>query len=243
MHSAAPSNWTFRPAISVSLAALLVIMLTLALGQWQQRRAGEKLALAHSWDERSGGPALSMPSARVDPSQGEYRRFLVQGEYAPALGVFLDNKVHGGVVGYHLITPLRISGGDRYVLINRGWIAAGLRRDVLPVINTPPGTQSIEGIAVVPSQRFLELAPDDLPGKVRQNLVIGKMESELRIALQPVVIQQTGGPDDGLVRTWERPDIGVDRHRAYSLQWYLLSALTAVLYVFLNLKRSRRTPQ
>ena len=37
----------------------------------------------------------------------------------------LDNKVLAGVAGYHVIMPLRIGGLPKYVLVNRGWVAAG----------------------------------------------------------------------------------------------------------------------
>ncbi|HWR87335.1 MAG TPA: hypothetical protein VN277_02820, partial [Acidiferrobacterales bacterium] len=50
--------------------------------------------------------------------------------------------------------------------------------------------------------------------------------------LQPVLVQQTSVADDALVREWERPDLGIDKHRGYALQWYALAALTAVLLAF-----------
>ncbi len=57
-------------------------------------------------------------------------------------------------------------------------------------------------------------------------------------ALQPVVLQQTTASDDGLIRRLARPDAGADTNRAYALQWYVFAALTVILYVALNLKRT-----
>ncbi len=50
-------------------------------------------------------------------------------------------------------------------------------------------------------------------------------------------MQQTNDAGDGLVRAWPRPDLGVDKHKAYALQWYVLAALTVILYVVLNIER------
>jgi surfeit locus 1 family protein len=52
-----------------------------------------------------------------------------------------------------------------------------------------------------------------------------------------VVLQQTNDASDGLVREWDRPDLGIDKHRGYALQWYSLAGLTAVLLLALSLKR------
>jgi len=123
------------------------------------------------------------------------------------------------------------------VLVNRGWVAAG-DRSSLPVVPTPVGVQTIEGEAVVPSARFLELAPEQAAGPLRENLVLAREEKRLGLTLQPVVIQQTSDASDGLAREWERPDTGVDRHRSYALQWYSFAALAAVLYVLLGFKRA-----
>jgi surfeit locus 1 family protein len=141
-----------------------------------------------------------------------------------------------GAAGYHVLTLLRLEGGGVHVFVNRGWIAAG-ERSKLPGVPTPEGLQTIEGTAVVPGSRFLELAPESSAGPLRQNLVLAREEKRLGLVLQPFVIEQTGGARDGLVREWQRPDTGIERHRSYALQWYLFAALAAILYVALGFKR------
>ena len=130
------------------------------------------------------------------------------------------------------------------MLVNRGWVAAGPRRDVLPKFPTPAGLQSLEGIALAPSGRYFELAADHAAGgraaaavePVWQNLNFERYADTTRLALQPFLLRQTSASDDGLARIWERPDRGVDIHRGYAFQWYSLAALILVLYVVLNLR-------
>ncbi len=136
------------------------------------------------------------------------------------------------------------------MLVNRGWIAAGPRRDVLPKFPTPAGPQSLEGIALAPSGRYFELAADHAAGgkaaaavePVWQNLNFERYAQTTRLALQPFLVRQTSASDDGLARTWERPDRGVDIHWGYAFQWYSLAALILVLYVVLNLRRTEPAP-
>ena len=230
----------FKPGLVPSIAAAAFIALTIALGDWQTRRAEEKLEAGRRLDEESRGAVLSVPSVRADAAGFEGRRVAARGTFISSDTLFLDNKVAHGVAGYHVLTPLRIEGGSMHVLVNRGWIAAG-DRSLLPKVPTPESGGTIEGFAVVPGSRFLELAPESGAGPLRQNLVLSREEKRLGLSLQPFVIEQTSDAPDGLSRAWGRPDAGVERHRSYALQWYSFAALAAVLYVVLGFRRTRST--
>ena len=233
---------TFRPGLVPSLAAAAFIALTVALGDWQSRRAEEKLEIGRRIDEASRGPVLSVPAERVDAAGFERRRVSARGIFVAGDTLFLDNKLIHGVAGYQVLTPLKLEGGRVHVLVARGWIAAG-DRSRLPAVPTPEGAQTIEGTAVVLGSRFLELAPESASGPLRQNLVLVREEKSLGLTLQPFIIEQTSDARDGLVREWERPDTGVERHRSYALQWYSFAALAAVLYVALGFKRADSAPR
>lgn len=219
---------------------MLAVASTVALGHWQQSRVEAKLALASEYAARSRSPSVTVPDLRADPGTLQFRHVMVKGEYLASSGFLLDNQVLKGVPGYHVITPFKIQGSSMGVLVDRGWIAAGLRRDQLPDPPVPKGPQTVEGVAVTPSGRFLELAPDAKQGPLRQNIVIERLEAELKLSLQPIVIQQISDAQDGLVREWPLPDAGADKNRAYAIQWYSFAALALVLYIVLNLKRVPR---
>jgi surfeit locus 1 family protein len=226
----------FRPGWIPSLAAAAFIALTVALGAWQTRRAEEKLEIGRRIDDAARGPVLSVPAALADASGFERRRVAARGSFVARDTFFLDNRVFRGTAGYHVLTPLRLEGGTAHVLVDRGWIAAG-DRSTLPAVPTPEGPQTVEGTAVVPGSRILELAPESAAGPLRQHLVLSREEKRLGVVLQPFVIEQTSDARDGLVRVWARPDAGADRNRGYALQWYSFAALAAILYVVLGFKR------
>jgi surfeit locus 1 family protein len=75
-------------------------------------------------------------------------------------------------------------------------------------------------------------------GIVWQNLVLARYAKWSGLKLQPVVLQQTSEAADGLVRVWERPDSGADRHRGYAFQWYALAATILISYVALSFRRA-----
>ena len=228
----------FRPAFLPGAAALAAIAVTLALGNWQSRRAEEKLALGRDLDDAARRAVLALPSSPVDAHAYEFARVSARGEYLPGRTILLDNKVLRGTPGYQVLTPLKIAGGDMHVLVNRGWVAAGAQRNDLPQIRTPAGTETIEGIAVVPTSRIFELDANTEEGIVWQNLVLARYAKWSGLKLQPVVLQQTSEAADGLARVWVRPDTGADKHRGYAFQWYALAATILITYVALSFRRA-----
>ena len=106
---------------------------------------------------------------------------------------------------------------------------------------TPQGPVRVEGIALPPPSRFFELSNRTVTGRVWQNLHFDRYRATYGIDLQPVLIQQHNDLGDGLVRTWARPDTGVNMHRAYALQWFVMSGVIAILYVAINVRRKQPT--
>jgi len=231
-------RWQFRPAVLPGVAAVAAITLMLSLGNWQSRRAEEKLALGRDLDEAARHAVLSLPSFPVDAHAYVFRTVSARGEYSAKHTILLDNKVLRGSAGYQVLTPLRIAGGDMHVLVNRGWMAAGTRRDILPRIETPLGIVAVEGTAIVPGSYIFELGENTEDGMVWQNLVLERYAKSSGLKLQPLVLQQTSELADGLERVWPRPDTGADKHRGYAFQWYALATVILIAYVALSLRRT-----
>ena len=225
----------------MTVVTIAFCALTVALGLWQTRRAAEKESLQAALDLRAAQPPLTLPPAPAGWDAVAMRRISARGEYAERFGILLDNKVHRGRVGYQVVTPLRIVGGNVHVLVNRGWVAAGPTRDEVPQVPVPRGLQTVDGIAVVPGERVYELAADTPRNAVWQHLVLDRYRAWSGLELAPFVLQQTNDAGDGLAREWDRPDAGADRHRSYALQWFSLAILAVVLYVVLNAKRRPRS--
>lgn len=207
-----PRGYSFRPRLWALALAAAACAAGIALGNWQSRRADEKRALAE-----------------------HVQRIAVTGEFLPERSVLLDNKLRGGRAGYEVVAPLRLAEGI-HVLVNRGWIAAPPRRDELPRVMTPPGRLRIEGIVLSHLPRTLKLGAP-AKGPVRQSVELEEFAAESGLALQAFVIQQHSDTGDGLARDWPPPDAGIEKHQAYSFQWYSLAALALVLGVVLSFRR------
>lgn len=232
-------SWQFAPTLWPTLAALFFFVLTLSLGNWQSGRADSKRALQARYDAAVREAPIHVGSALLDRDSVLFRKLEVEGVFDDANTILLDNRVLNGVAGYHVLTPLRIEGGPLVLLVNRGWVATGRSREQVPVPPTPAGKVRLEGMAVDPHTRYVELAPTTPQGRVWQNLDFARYAATSGLNLQPVLLLQTSSLPDGLQRSWPRPDAGVDTHVSYAFQWYSLAATLAVLWLIMNVRRWR----
>ena len=233
-----------RPRVLPTLVALLAVVVFVAAGRWQGSRMHEKEALRAQLDAATAAIAVPLESLRPDADWAplRYRPVVAMGEFDARNQIFVDNKVHAGRAGYHVVAPLVLADG-RAVLVNRGWVAQAASRATLPVAPLPTGIVTVHGRLALPAAGYFELASEAAPGPVWQNLDPARFGAATGRAVLPVVIEATVAPvpDDGLVRDWPAPDFGIEKHRIYMLQWYALATLAAGLWLFFTLRRFRST--
>lgn len=215
-----------------------MIALTVWLGRWQMHRAEEKEALQAMLESRMAEPPVRLTGAVPSAEPLLFRRVHAEGEWIAQQQIYLDNQIHEGRAGFAVVTPLRLRGSPAAVLVNRGWEPRGAGYPQAPRVEAPAGPVSVEGIATVPPRRFLELSPETVTGNVWQNLSIERYRARTGLDVLPVVVVASP-PAPGLAAIVERPDAGMAKHREYELTWFLLAATVLVLWLALNLRRSR----
>lgn len=228
----------FRPRIVPTLAALVGVLATALLGNWQLNRAAEKLQLQERIEQAGRGAAIRLGAEQIDSVPLLYAPVQASGEFKSEGTIYVDNRVRAGVVGYEIVTPLRLDGTTRYVLVDRGWVRSGTDRTRLPEVATPAGTVVVDGIATPGDPHVFELSSAIQAGRVWQNITVERYRKAFGLDLQPVVIHQSNDLGDRLAREWIRPDLGIDRHRAYALQWFCMSFAIVIIYVIVNVKRA-----
>ena len=236
----------------IALAALLGVLVTVSLGRWQLSRAAEKEALQAALDERGRLPAvdgaalLSAAAAPTDTQALVHRAVVLQGRWLPQHTVYLDNRQMQGRPGFFVLTPLQLAAPNTgVVLVQRGWAPRNFQdRSALPPVDTLVGAVvRVDGrIAAAPTRlyEFQGAARSEGSSRIRQNLDLAAFRTETGLALAPLTVVQTGeavGAGDGLQRDWPVVGAGVDKHYGYAFQWFGLSGLMALLYVWFQIVR------
>lgn len=232
-------SYDFKPKIWAIIVSTIFVVVFIQLGNWQLSRADEKDARQQQLEEFAKQPTLNLPATPIKLDDLLYREVEVVGEYVAEQSIYLDNKTHNGVAGYHIISPVRIANSDMHVLVNRGWVATGMNRDILPHIPEVEGEIKVTGTVIPPTQRALVLSDHVVTGAVWSTLYIDRYQEQTGLNLQPILIQQEDELEDGLIRDWIRLDTGSSKNLGYAFQWYSFAALTVIIFMVLNVKRNR----
>ena len=234
-----PTAWRRALVWAVALAAMA---LTASLGRWQLSRAAEKEALQAAIAERQRLPALdgaSLAQALSDDQAREllHRAITLRGHWLADRTVFLDNRPMARQTGFYVLTPLRLTGRDRVVLVQRGWAPRHqVDRSLLPPVQTPTGEVQVSGRIAAHPPRVYQLGQEQ-GGAIRQNLDLDAWRAETGLPLAPVLVVQTGAASDGLQRDWPEAASGVEKHYGYAFQWFGLCTLIGLLLLWFQVVR------
>lgn len=232
----------------VLAAALLGVGVTVSLGVWQVGRAHLKESLLAQRLARENMPALGWsdfqnPVQPEDLAQLFDRPVRLRGQWVPQATVFLDNRPMAGRSGFFVLTPLLPEAGGPAILVQRGWVPRDFSdRTKLPDVATASGVVEVFGRLAPPPSKLYEFEGGER-GPIRQNADVGSLAEEWSLRLVEASVLQTnasGVAPDGLLRDWPRVGADVHKHYGYAFQWFGLSALIALLYVWFQIIVPRR---
>jgi len=236
-------RFTFRFRLIPFVAAAIAVAIGLSLGQWQTRRAAEKIAIEQKIQERQAAPALQLSDTTPNPDDIEFRHLSVKGEFLRDWPIYLDNRPHDGVAGFYLLMPFKVAGSSLHILVARGWIPRNVAdRTKMPAIVTPGGQLQIEGVVRRDIGHVMQLGEVDAPRPhaIVQNLDVAGFAAASGLQMSPMVLEQLTDTGDGLVRDWPVPSTGVDKHRGYAFQWYGLAAMAFIFFVVTGIRRGTK---
>ena len=253
----------------VLIAALVSVVVTVSLGNWQLRRADQKQAAADLAETRhhdaplhnADWPCIADRTKANASGLPEQRPVRLTGRWMTNKVVYLDNRPMDGQAGFFVVTPFQLEPappcGPAWVLVQRGWVPRHpSNRQQLPSVDTPNDLTVVEGF-VVPqiSQAYAlgteaKVEPYVAGPLLRQNMSTEAWSEWIGRALAPAAVLQSdpqgvaaSDPQfNHLKRAWPAPDSGVGKHHAYAAQWFAMALIITGLYVWFQLLRPRRAP-
>jgi surfeit locus 1 family protein len=238
---------------AIFLSAIPIVFISmLALGFWQlsrlqERRAQNALILSRT---EQLPVALETLLSTSDWSELNYRTVTVRGVFDATQEIFWKNQAYNGAPGFHVITPLRISGTEAVVLVDRGWVPYGdgeTRRE--PAYAPPTVEVVLTGQMRVPAVRSAALSPQDRlptdgsPLTAWFWLDTRVIQAQMPYALLPVILHQT--PEAGPATRFPIADLSLQLddgpHLSYAVQWFSFAtiALVGPLIYWWNTKRRK----
>jgi surfeit locus 1 family protein len=225
-----PTFSSLRNYLRLVLILLLVLtcLAMAGLQYWRAATRGERF-------EREQSALLSTPVS-LSPQLREREKLLdraaiARGRWRAEKTLFVDNKIHRSRPGYHVLTPLQLSGSEVVVLVNRGWIPAPRLRSELPAVSSSPGEIEVSGVTRSFETRIFELQETQPQGVVWQHVRETDYRRYSGLDALPVLLLQTGADKDGLIRDWGSAENPATKHHGYMAMW-LVFALMAAAYGF-----------
>lgn len=226
----------FRPSVIPTLIMLILVPVFTGLGFWQLDRAGQKRQLANTQEVRRKAPLMELDGRALDPDDVEHRMLAANGIFLPEKSVFVENRKHQGRTGFHVISPMKIESGNRYLLVNRGWVRT-------PPNEEGPTSVRVTGRAVVPLPPAIQLGDGFAPPSSQQRWPYLTLESYTAwsgLAVYPFMVLQSPEDGHGFVREWVSKPVDETMHIGYALQWFAFALIVSAIWVRLSLVRRSR---
>jgi surfeit locus 1 family protein len=241
------ASWEFNSSLWPTLATLLVLPLFLSLGFWQLDRAEQKRTLHHEFESRQAAREINLnkeDALRNNFDELHWRKVTIEGIFSRDFNILLDNQVENSVAGYFVYTPFKLKQQDVWVLVNRGWVPAGVSREIPPEIAVEEEALQITGSVKSPPKTGILLAENIVErlgeGIARvQKLELAGLEETLNLELVPYVVRMSPESPAGFARSWKAPGTGEEKHLGYAFQWFAMATAIFVIYMILNIKRAK----
>lgn len=245
-----------RPKALLShVLVLSVVVSCVLLGRWQfdqleRIREDNARSAARLEQPPVDLAALADPTAdvTVDEAALEYRRVAVAGTFRPGEEVLQRNRSYQNQTGFHVLTPLELTGGG-VVLVRRGWVPAPFDEPPVAEAAPPAGEVRVIGILerAVGQPGFGPTDPEQ--GELERvfHADTARLDDQVEGQLFPMVLRidavASGGVTvDDLPVPVGPPTLDERNHLSYALQWHAFALIALVTYTaWLWTSHRRRT--
>jgi surfeit locus 1 family protein len=257
MHHLLSFGWIIKHSF-----ALIIVVSCIWLGFWQIDRLGQRRAENAARLAALERNPITIIGVDLAPEEIAGRPVRVSGTLLNDQSIVLRNqRSNSGVNGLHLLTPLRIAGSERAVLIDRGWIPGEQVKPINRPDYTITSTLEITGLAQLGRSRpEAMLAPYDLPlpGESRIEawirVDITKIQQQVDADLLPFYIEQLpagpsapaehtghgGGPPASQPEIRDPTLVDDGPHLGYAIQWFIFAGIIIIGYTALMRQELRK---
>jgi surfeit locus 1 family protein len=227
-----------RIYIFVALAAITAVAFT-RLGFWQLARLRERQEYNGAFTRQQILKPVAFEQLPHNPDSARYRGAQLTGIYDYEHEMIVSPRTRRGSPGVEIITPVRRTGTDTAVLVDRGWVYS-------PDISTIDLNRWRERDSANVHGYVEVLAPDTLIVRSKNARLIhrisrGELAGRLPYPIAPVYLIAIGDTTD-LSHPARRdlPVLDEGNHLNYAIQWFTF-ALISVVGAALVIRRERRT--
>lgn len=232
----------FKPGFT--LLCLFFFLLFCLLGNWQLHRYHFKKALLTAFQQRISGEPQPLGQLAPPMTNWQFQPVKVNADYLDDLTILLQNRYYHDRLGFEVLSPVKIAGEKKMLLVDRGWVPAGIGSS-LPHVNTVKSNHLIVGhIKLLNEYQFI-LGENitDIRSRplVLQKVDITELERVMHQTFYPFVLQLDTDQPNAFVHDWTTvTTIMPERHMGYAMQWFAMAAVLFIAYFFFCCERVKK---
>ena len=228
----------FNPGIRITIFFVFFAILSFSLGFWQIERGQAKTNILAEFEDN-----LSKTPTYLNQESKRWDRVYVKGKWDNSKQILVDNVINRGIVGYKVLTPLRIIETNQLILVDRGWIKQNKFRDILPNIELVDGDEVISGILEYPELGLVlseDLISKEWP-KVSQTKSLEVISKEYDEFIYPMILLADPILKNSLEYIKITPtNMTPTKHYGYSAQWFLMFLVLCLMYLWYGFKKNEK---
>ena len=228
----------FNPGIRITIFFVFFAILFFSLGFWQIERGQAKTTILAEFEDN-----LSKTPTYLNQESKRWDRVYVKGKWDSSKQILVDNVINRGIVGYKVLTPLRIIETNQLILVDRGWIKQNKFRDILPNIELVDGDEVISGILEYPELGLVlseDLISKEWP-KVSQTKSLEVISKEYDEFIYPMILLADPILKNSLEYIKITPtNMTPTKHYGYSAQWFLMFLVLCLMYLWYGFKKNEK---
>lgn len=243
-------HYVFAFSTKFFLFILPVVILCVFLGNWQLHRYHYKIYLLTTFHQRLLAPAKPIAldshlhgTVGASGNELQFQHVMVTGDYRNDLTAVVQNQFYHDQLGFEVLTPLRVAGEDKLLLVDRGWVKALTNQSVplLPPAKNVNGSQTVKGYIKLINEYQFTLGKNILNPTVTpivmQKIDVKELSMLTHHTFYPFIVRLDQTEPNGFIRDWTITTVLPQRHMAYAVQWYAMAIALLLAFLFFCCQR------
>ncbi|MDD2943877.1 MAG: SURF1 family protein [bacterium] len=242
----------FSPLITVFSLILAALMLKASAWQWERYKFKKELVDTYTANSSAPAKTLGDQTTADELRNLIFHKVEVLGQFDYEHQFIVANRRHASGPGYWLMTPFYLSGGNRLLIVSRGFIPFAEDTPESWSKYSFTNLEKITGV-VQPSVEKSSIFSPNNPSVQPQRFVkkwlypeISAMARQLQgDSFTTIFLQQIAGPTaDGFPAEAVSVQVPPSTHFGYTFEWIILAILTVMVPLLVqHIRWSGRHPQ
>lgn len=225
------------------LLLLMGLLLFTKLGIWQWHRSLEKIEILKQMELQSSQYSSYLAGELNPKTIKQFQKVELAGHFDEQRIFLLDNRFYQHRFGFDVLVLYKLPD-DKYVIVDRGWVASGTDRRQPSQIKPIVAESSIKGRVYYPSDKSWVLGSQTETTQ-QGNIILEKVDFQhieklLNIQLYPFILRLNKNDPNALVRDWRVITMQPSQHKGYAFQWFGMAITALIIFLVLNTERNNR---